>query len=623
MDGAGVARILARFWFLTVAGLAVAALYLAKVLFLPLAFAVLFAFLLAPVVALLERLRLPRPVAAILVILGFGSVLAGAAWLIFSQFVAVTNDLPTYRDNITQKMEAFHTPSDSAIGRAQAEVEALSEELGLANAGVTPNVPASGKNAKKPLGSSPERPVQVREVARRTGRLDQLSGIAEPITTTFLTVVFTFFVILQREDLRNRLIRLSGDQNLTMMTHAMNDASARISRYFRLQLLVNLCFGGLVSIALSFIGLPHPLLFGAFAALSRFIPYLGALAAALVPTVLSLAVFQGWSHSIEILATFFCLEVFTANFAEPHIYGRNTGLTSLAILVAAAFWTLIWGPVGLVLSMPLTVCLVVIGRHVPSLEFLTVMLGDRPAIPPPTCFYQRLLARDEREAAEILETCLKGDTLESIYDNVLIPALLMSEKDREQGDLADSTIGFIRQTMRELIEEVGFREGTARKGESEAAASQTYPPRKVLSVPVRDETDELGALMLAQLLESEHVHAIPLPLTRLEDLPRTLAAENPDLIYLSGLPPFAIARAHRLYRSLRAHAPKIKIMLGSWSYGADLAKAAERFTGEEDFRIATTLADAVSEVRAYFHLEDARAARTYEPTLAVAGPSPV
>src|SRR5581483_5144361 len=175
------------------------------------------------------------------------------------------------------------------------------------------------------------------------------------------------------------------------------------------------------------IGLPHAFLFGALAALSRFIPYFGALTAALLPTILSMAVFQGWMHSVAILGVFLILEVVTANYAEPHIYGHHTGLTALAILVAASFWTLIWGPVGLVLSMPLTVCLVVIGRHVPSLEFLTVMLGDRPAIPPPACFYQRLLARDEREAAEILDDCLKGDTLENIYDKVLIPALMMSE----------------------------------------------------------------------------------------------------------------------------------------------------------------------------------------------------
>lgn len=602
MDGTNTGRILAKFWFLTVAVLAIAVLYLAKVLFLPLAFAILFAFLLAPVVSLLERIRLPRSLAAVIVILGFGSLLAGSAGLLFTQLVSITNDLPTYRDNITQKMAAIHTPSDSAFGRAQQEVEDLSEQLGLANSTVAPPQTTS-RNARRPLGSTPEHPVQVREVARPTGRLDQLSGIAEPITTTFLTVVFTFFVILRREDLRNRFIRLSGEQNLTMMTHAMNDASARISRYFRLQLLVNLCFGGLVAISLYFIGLPHAFLFGAMAVLSRFIPYFGALTAALLPTALSLAVFPGWMHSVAILCVFLVLEVFTANYAEPHIYGRHTGLTALAILVAAAFWTLIWGPVGLVLSMPLTVCLVVIGRHVQSLEFLTVMLGDRPAIPPPACFYQRLLARDEREAAEILDSCLKGDTLESIYDKVLIPALLMSEKDRQQGDLTDATVAFIRQTMRELIEELGFRERSAAERNATPSLGAVKAPPKVLCLPVRDEGDELGAMMLAQLLDSDSIQAEAIPASRLDDVSAILTKESPDLVFLSGMPPFALARAHRIYRLVRARNPRLKIMLGFWSYAGDTALTAEKFTGEEGFRISTTLADAVAQIRDYFHLD--------------------
>jgi len=603
MDGAATARILARFWFLTVAVLAISVLYLAKVLFLPLAFAILFAFVLFPVVGLLERLRLPRALAAVVVIAGFGALLAGAAWLVFTQLVSIANDLPVYRDNITEKIQAMHTPANSAIGRAQQEMEELSSDLGLTNSTSSPATQPGNKSARKPLGSTPDHPVQVREVARPTGRLDQLHGIAEPMTTAFLTIVFTFFVILQREDLRNRLIRLSGEGNLTMMTHAMNDASARISRYFQLQLLVNLCYGGLVCIALYFIGLPHPLLFGALATLSRFIPYFGALTAATLPIVLSLAVFQGWTHTVAIVCTFLFLEVFTANYAEPHIYGRHTGLTSLAILVAAAFWTLIWGPVGLLLSMPLTVCLVVIGRHVRSLEFLTVMLGDKPAIPPPTCFYQRLVARDEREAAEILETCLKADSLENTYDNVLIPALLMSERDRDQGDLADPTIDFIHQTMRELIEDLGFKE--SRKAEThEVRGVPGGSAKKVLCVPVRDESDELAAMMLAQLMESSGMHGVAIPASGIDDVMATAVRENPDLVFLSALPPFALARAHRIYRLLRARNPELQVMMGFWSSTEEIAKAAEKFTREDGFRISTTLADAVSAARSLFGFDE-------------------
>src|SRR4051794_13224210 len=345
MNGSGTARVLARLWFVVVAVLVITILYVAKVLFLPLAFAVLFAFLLAPVVSWLERLRLPRALAAVLVIFGFAALLGAAAWMLFTQLVAVTNDLPTYRDNITQKMEAIHRPSNSAFSRAQGVVERLSEELGLANSSAVLQTPAQ-KTGSKQLGASPERPVQVREVARPTGRLDQLGGILEPLTTFFLCVVFTFFVLLQREDLRNRIIHLSGDHNLSLMTQAMNEASVRISRYFSLQLAVNFTYGTMVFLSLYFIGLPHAFLFGSMAGLLRFVPYVGAPVAGLAPTLLSLAVFHGWEHSLMIVGIFTLLELVTANYAEPRIYGKHTGLSSLAILVAAAFWTLIWGPVG-------------------------------------------------------------------------------------------------------------------------------------------------------------------------------------------------------------------------------------------------------------------------------------
>ena len=303
MNGSGTTRVLSRLWFVVVAVLVITILYVAKVLFLPLAFAVLFAFLLAPLVSWLERLHLPRALAAILVILGFAALLGAAGWMLFTQLVAVTNDLPTYRDNITQKMEAIHSPSDSAFSRAQREVERLSEELGLANSSAVLHTPPP-KTGNKQLGASPDRPVQVREVARPTGRLDQLGGILEPLTTSFLCVVFTFFVLLQREDLRNRIIHLSGDHNLSVMTQAMKDASARISRYFSLQLAVNLPMGRWCLPRLHFIGLPHALLFGSMAGMLRFVPYVGAPIAGLAPTLLSLAVFHGWEHSLMIVGTF-------------------------------------------------------------------------------------------------------------------------------------------------------------------------------------------------------------------------------------------------------------------------------------------------------------------------------
>jgi predicted PurR-regulated permease PerM len=595
MNGSGTSRVLSRLWLVVVAVLVITILYVAKVLFLPLAFAVLFAFLLAPLVSWLERLHLPRALAAMLVILGFAALLGAAAWMMFTQLVAVTNDLPTYRENITQKLQAIHSPSDSAFSRAQREVQRLGEELGLANSSAVLH-PSPSQRSNRQLGASPEQPVQVREVAQPTGRLDQLGGVVEPLTTTFLCVVFTFFVLLQREDLRNRVIHLSGDHNLSLMTQAMKDASARISRYFSLQLAVNLTYGTLVFAALYFIGLPHALLFGSIAGLLRFVPYVGAPIAALLPTLLSLAVFHGWEHSLMIVGTFTLLEVVTANYAEPRIYGKHTGLSSLAILVAAAFWTLIWGPVGLVLSVPLTVCLVVIGSHVPALEFLTVMLGDQPVVPPSACYYQRLLAHDQREAADILDTCLKDGSLENIYDAVLIPALVMSEQDRAKGDLEDTSIEFIRGTTRELVEELGFRDAPEEESGAGVARARVRP-MKVLCVPVRDETDELGALMLSQLLELEGMQPVAIPVRRVDEILATIAAENAEVVFMSGLPPFGMARAHRLYRSVRSKYPQLRVLLGIWGYADDLGKASQKISRGDSLHISTTLADGVAQVR--------------------------
>ena len=606
MNGSGTARVLSRLWFVVIAVVAIAILYLAKVLFLPLAFAIMFAFLLAPLVSWLERFHLPRSLAAVLVIAGFAALLGAAAWMLFIQLVAVTNDLPTYRDNIMQKMQAIHSPSDSAFSRAQSEVERLSEELGLVNSSAVLHA-QGGKSGNKGIAQTP---VPVREVARPTGRLDQLGGILEPLTTSLLSVVFTFFILLQREDLRNRIIHLSGDHNLTIMTQAMNDAGSRISRYFSLQLLVNLTYGTLVFLALYLIGLPHAALFGAIAGLLRFVPYVGAPIAAALPTLLSAAVFHGWSHSVLIVGTFVILELVTANYIEPRIYGRHTGLSSLAILVAAAFWTLIWGPVGLVLSVPLTVCLVVMGSHVPALEFLTVMLGDQPVAAPSACYYQRLLARDQREAGLILDTCLKDASLETIYDSVLIPALIMAQQDHLQGELDDSSIDFIRQTTRDLIDELGLRDVPEGGTLPAVRPGAERPPAKVLCVPVRDETDELGAMMLAQLLEAAGAQSVSIPVRRVDEVLAAVAAENPGVVFLCGLPPFAMARAHRLYRTLRGRFPRLTLMIGIWGFGNDVSRAAQKISRGETVSISTTLADAVAQVRSF----------AGEPPLAAAPP---
>jgi len=608
-------KVLSRLFVIVVAVIVIAVLYLAKIVFLPLAFAILFAFLLAPVVSLLERIRLPRVFAVLVVILGFCCILLLIGWVSITQLISIANDLPTYRANVAEKIAAMHIPKDSAFGRARGEVEHLNQQVGLANSTTAPDL----HNDKKTLGATPDRPVQVQEVTRANGRLVQIGGIIEPLVTVFLTVVFTFFVLLEREDLRNRLIGLTGDGHLNLMTQAMNDASNRISRYFSLQLLVNVIYGSIVFTALYLIGLPHALLFGALAGLLRFIPYIGAPIAAILPIVLSLAVFHAWTNSLYIASTFLFLEVVTANFAEPRLYGKHTGLSSLAILIAAAFWTLIWGPVGLVLSVPLTVCLVVVGRHVSYLEFLTIMLGDQPPIPLSAAYYQRLLARDEREAEDILTTYLKDKPLDDLYDSVVIPALNLSEQDRHQKDLEETTVTFIHQTTRDLVEDLGQKENldpAVEKVDNAPADTKSIQSTRVLCVPVRGPADELCALMLAQILERSEIPSRAIALTRTDELLAIAEAEKPEIIFMSGLPPFGVSRARRLYRTLRARHPNLKIMIGIWNYTDDESKAAQEISRGEEQHAATTLADAVSQVRSFLgEPESSDTVQTSPPSL--------
>jgi predicted PurR-regulated permease PerM len=559
-------------------------LYLAKTVILPLALAMLLTFVLAPVVTCLERIRLPRGLAIPVVLLGAGAILGSIGWTVFAQLVEVTNALPAYTTNIQDKIQSFQQSKTGGFTRAQKELDNLSQQISDLSLGFTSN---QGHGAAVQLGS-PTKPVSVREVGGSQGRLDALSGVLGMMVSVILIVVFTFFMLLKREDLRNRLIRLTGHGHLQLMTQAMDDTSRRISRYLSLQSLVNTGYGLIVFIALHFIGLPHALLFGALAGLLRFIPYIGAPIGALLPTALSLAVFNGWTNTLLIMAIFFCLELVTANFLEPHVYGKHTGLSSLAILVAAIFWALIWGPIGLILSVPLTVCLVVLGAHVPSLQFLTVLLGDQPVMQPGAHYYQRLLANDQREASQVLESHLKDTSLEDLYDTVLIPALHLAEQDRHRNALDDSTVDFITQTTKDLVEEFSLREEDPRTlGIGEVV------PKKIACLPVRDDADEIVGVMLAQLLERAGYTAIAIPIGSVSGMLAEAANAEPEIVCLSALPPYAISHARGIYRRLRMQQPKLQIIIGLWNYSEDPVKAATEISGGEQKLVCTTLAQTI------------------------------
>lgn len=598
MARTSASRDISRLLGLATAVAVIAALYLAKVVLLPLALAVLISFLLAPVVRPLERIHVPRVLAILVVLAGFGSAVSYVGWIFIGQLISLTNHLPDYRTNIEHKITLLHHMPNNGLTRAEKEINRLSGELGISET-------SSRRRRSLPRGSSPERPLAVKEVRDTGPSISTVHTALSPLGFALLIFVFTFFILLQREDLRNRVILLTGRDSISTVTQAMDDAGSRVSRYFALQALVNTTYGTLIFLAMHWIGLPHAVFWGALAGSLRFIPYAGAPVAALLPTLFSMAVFEGWSHTLAVMAVFFVLEVVTANFIEPRVYGRHTGLSSLAILVAAVFWTLIWGPIGLILSVPLTVCLGVVGSHVTGLEFLEILLGDRPAMRPSTHFYQRLLAEDEHEARRILASYRQAHSLLDLFDDVMIPALALAERDRHRDALEEPTLRFIHQTTAELIDEFSMTEDRAAHDDA-AEEAPAQPPASldesagepsqgdaILCVPVRDFADELVAKMLTSVLEQAGHHSLYLPIGELPLLPAKVAALKPPLVYLSALPPYAIASARNVYRSLRRNSPQTQIAIGLWEDTDDPAQAGKDIRDGEAAPVLLTLGQAL------------------------------
>jgi hypothetical protein len=380
----------------------------------------------------------------------------------------------------------------------------------------------------------------------------------------------------------------------------MNDAARRISRYLLMQLVINVLYGIPVGIGLYFIGVPNPILWGLLATILRFIPYIGPVIAALAPIALSFAVAPGWTAPLLTIALFVTLELFSNNVLEPWLYGSSTGLSPVAVLVAAVFWTTLWGPVGLLLSTPLTVCLVVLGRHVPQLAFFDVLLGDEPALAPEVKFYQRLLARDPDEATELAEDYLEDEPLDKLYDSVVLPALALAEQDRLRGSLdraavegmGEDTIGIVEYLMEDEEREGATDEDAAPPG----APAETVP---VVCIGARNGLDEAAAAMLAHLLTQRGIAAATTP--RHDIAARNLAAlrrHDVALVCLSYVNPRAIQHAHRLTRRLRHHfGDQTRIMVGLWT-GQPAEEARQELleaTGADS--IATSLRHAARQIQ--------------------------
>ena len=367
-----------------------------------------------------------------------------------------------------------------------------------------------------------------------------------------------------------------------------------------LQLVVNSAYGLVIGLGLYFLGIPNAALWGMTATVLRFVPYAGPPLAAVMPILLSLAVFPGWLHALATVSLYLILELVVGNVIEPVVYGSHVGLSPLAILVSAVFWTLIWGFPGLLLSTPLTVCLVVIGRYSPNLAFLNILLGDEPVLAPHAQYYQRLLATDQNEARQVLERYRKEHTLEQTYSSVLLPALGLSEQDRHRNELDDDSQAFIYQSTRELIEELGDSEESEGSTNSATDRLMNRATRaKVLCLAARDEADEVTAMVLCQLLEREGFDALSWPVSTPAELLLQVEALKPAVVCISALPPFAIEHARALYGKLRARFAEIDIIVCFWQIEGDSQKVAGRFKLKGRDQVITTLAGVINRLREF------------------------
>jgi predicted PurR-regulated permease PerM len=513
--------------------------------------------------------------------------------VIFEQLVEVINDLPSYRDNIHNKIQAFRTPNKGALGRAAQSVKELGKELATAQEPIAapPVAPRAGRS------NTPASPLPVQVIEAPANGLAYARGLLKPflspLATFAIVLVFTIFLLVEEADLRNRLFRLGGSNRVNLLTQAMEDATRRVSRYLMLQFLVNAVFGAVVAVGLYAIGVPYAALWGTVAALLRLVPYLGSIVAAALPVLLSLAVFDSWRPPFFVFLLFVTLEFTTGNFLEPWLYGAHTGISSLALLLSTVFWALLWGPAGLILSTPLTVCVVVLGRHVPHLAFLHILLGDEPALAPDAHLYQRLLAMDEQDARAVVEQYLSANSLLQLYDAVILPALGMAEQDRHKGSLDRNREEFLFMSLREMLAEFSERSQNPSIDPTTEPPS-TVPPSRVLCFPAHDEADEIAAAMLAQLLEQAGCATIAFPLdSSPHNLLGLMEPGANDICCISAVPPFAFAHSKTLHRQLRKAFPQAKMLIGVWGFQGEMERALQRFQPSMPDKLVGTLADAL------------------------------
>lgn len=578
---------------------AVAALYFGREVFLPIAIALLLTFALAPVVSALKRVGIPRIIAVIASVLSAFAALGLFSFIVAGQVSELAQNIPTYQTNILEKIHSLKQTGveGGIIARLSKVIERVGQEIDQQDPS-----PAAADNPKR-------EPVPVEIVARERPLqvLQNLVGpLISPLASAGLIIIVVIFMLLEREDLRDRFIRLVGYGDLHRTTQALQDAGKRVGQYLIMQLIVNTVYAIPIAIGLWVLGIPNALLWGLLALALRFVPYIGPVIGALLPLFLALAVAPGWSLVLWTAGLFVVMEMVTGNVIEPWLYGSRTGLSPLAIIVAAIFWTWLWGPLGLVLSTPLTVCLVVLGRHVPQFEFLDVLFGNEPVLEPHARLYQRLLAGDPDEATDHAEEMLEEKYLVEFYDKVAIPALLLGEQDRVRGVMGDqqrrqvaasalTLVANLDDSAQEEADEEdepadgakadAGKEAAGEGKDSEGEEDTVLPDgtgMSVLCAGGRGELDDAAAAMLAQVLEVQGATAAKASFADMEPASiRGLELGAVDTVVVGFLNRDSVKHARFLVRRLKRARPTLRVGIVFWSEtGNDDKEAAAKLAGD-------------------------------------------
>ena len=570
--------------------LVIAVLYWAQAVIVPMALAVLLTFVLTPPVNWLERWLGRVPAVLVAVTLVF-IVLGLAGWGLARQLDHLADDLPTYRVNILAKIADVRGASKGgSVEKVQETIEGIKTELGQAN---------------EPTRRAARQVVVTSEPVAGVPGFSWLGPLLGPLGTAGLVLAMVIFMLLERRDLRDRLLGLFGHGRLTVTTKAFDEAGTRVSRQLLMQSLVNLLYGVAAGIGLYLLDVPYAFVWAALGAALRFIPYVGPVIAAGAPIVVSLAALPGWAGPLWVMGLFVVLELFTNLVLETALYAGAAGVSQVALLVSVAFWTWLWGPLGLLMATPLTVCLVVLGKHVPGLEFVGTLMADTPALAPEYGYYQRLLARDQSEAADILERHIKTEAPRSVYDALLLPALNYAERDRLEQRLSPDEETAVIDATRELLSDAAE---AIRRVEADPAADretgvsddatlrETRDPLRVLGVATNGGADELALEMLGHVLNDLPI-VVEVAKGRMlaSELVSHVQARGVSIICLADLPPSPPSKTRYLVKRLHAALPNLRILVGRWAPPAltDDSTQLLRDAG------ATVVASTLAETRTY------------------------